>query len=310
MADEESAALRHLLAACQPLLLKSKRSTWLERCRHQNHTEDQISALRKACLIVSARLARDPTDHGTRALLAGMLSSLHSHASFANLGAMAEQISSVDIDEDKFMSSLEDKLFGDGRKNEALVNQFDSVVARMKEKAKEEQKPVMSENSRDCNTPKPYSTDAFTTAKKMIDPAQLKSAAQRRNLGGKRWANIKDEGADELNEVKTEFGYYNLTKAPVLKNQPSNNQLKKTLSDVPANPPQQQQPSKDEPIDERLQGIEPRLIEMIRNEIMTRVDSITWDRIAGLEHAKKTIFEIVIWPMLRPYLQCMYRLTI
>ena len=56
----------------------------------------------------------------------------------------------------------------------------------------------------------------------------------------------------------------------------------------------------DEPIDERLAGIEPRLIEMIRNEIMHRVDNISWESIAGLEHAKSSIKEIVVWPMLRP----------
>lgn len=59
-------------------------------------------------------------------------------------------------------------------------------------------------------------------------------------------------------------------------------------------------PAPEEPVDERLANIEPRLVEMIRNEIMSRVDDITWDDIAGLEHAKKSIFEIVIWPMLKP----------
>jgi len=29
--------------------------------------------------------------------------------------------------------------------------------------------------------------------------------------------------------------------------------------------------------------------------------AITWDDIAGLEFVKKTVKEIVIWPMLRPY---------
>ena len=29
--------------------------------------------------------------------------------------------------------------------------------------------------------------------------------------------------------------------------------------------------------------------------------AIAWDDIAGLEFAKKTIKEIVVWPMLRPY---------
>ena len=32
---------------------------------------------------------------------------------------------------------------------------------------------------------------------------------------------------------------------------------------------------------------------------------INWDDIAGLEFAKSTIQEIVIWPMLRPYV-CYY----
>ena len=29
-------------------------------------------------------------------------------------------------------------------------------------------------------------------------------------------------------------------------------------------------------------------------------NKVEWDDIAGLEHAKKAIQEIVIWPMLRP----------
>lgn len=28
---------------------------------------------------------------------------------------------------------------------------------------------------------------------------------------------------------------------------------------------------------------------------------VCWEDIAGLEHAKKTIKEIIVWPMLRPY---------
>jgi len=29
--------------------------------------------------------------------------------------------------------------------------------------------------------------------------------------------------------------------------------------------------------------------------------AVTWDDIAGLDFVKKTVKEIVIWPMLRPY---------
>jgi fidgetin-like protein 1 len=55
-----------------------------------------------------------------------------------------------------------------------------------------------------------------------------------------------------------------------------------------------------EPVDERLKNIEPKMIEMINNEIMDRMPNIGWEDIAGLNHAKETIKESVIWPMLRP----------
>ena len=42
------------------------------------------------------------------------------------------------------------------------------------------------------------------------------------------------------------------------------------------------------------------MIEMIKNEVLEVTNTITWDDIAGLEHAKNTIEEIVIFPMLRP----------
>jgi len=56
----------------------------------------------------------------------------------------------------------------------------------------------------------------------------------------------------------------------------------------------------DEPVDERLKNIEPKMIELITNEIMDHGPPMTWEDIAGLEFAKKTIKEIVVWPMLRP----------
>lgn len=55
-----------------------------------------------------------------------------------------------------------------------------------------------------------------------------------------------------------------------------------------------------EPTDERLKNIEPKMIELIKNEIMDSGNPISWDDIAGLEHAKQIIKEIVVFPMLRP----------
>ena len=42
------------------------------------------------------------------------------------------------------------------------------------------------------------------------------------------------------------------------------------------------------------------MVELIENEIMDQSAPVSWSDIAGLEFAKKTIQEIVVWPMLRP----------
>lgn len=54
------------------------------------------------------------------------------------------------------------------------------------------------------------------------------------------------------------------------------------------------------PVDERLKNLEPKMIELIMNEIMDHGPPVNWDDIAGVEFAKATIKEIVVWPMLRP----------
>ncbi|KAK5672818.1 putative 26S proteasome subunit yta6 [Batrachochytrium dendrobatidis] len=76
--------------------------------------------------------------------------------------------------------------------------------------------------------------------------------------------------------------------SPMLGNK-SNSSSQKSIPDSPP-----------ELIDERLKNIDPQMIETIRNEIMDHLPQVSWDDIAGLEHAKKSIQEIVVWPMLRP----------
>ncbi|CAF5169685.1 unnamed protein product, partial [Rotaria magnacalcarata] len=46
--------------------------------------------------------------------------------------------------------------------------------------------------------------------------------------------------------------------------------------------------------------IDPKLIEMITSEIMELNLTTTWTDIAGLTDAKRSITEIVVWPMQRP----------
>lgn len=47
-------------------------------------------------------------------------------------------------------------------------------------------------------------------------------------------------------------------------------------------------------------NVEPKLVEMILNEVLDKSPGVEWDDIAGLEFAKKNIMEAVVWPMLRP----------
>ena len=41
--------------------------------------------------------------------------------------------------------------------------------------------------------------------------------------------------------------------------------------------------------DERYKNLDPRMVEMIENEIMEKQPNIKWDDISGLEKAKKII---------------------
>lgn len=56
----------------------------------------------------------------------------------------------------------------------------------------------------------------------------------------------------------------------------------------------------EEVIDERLKNIDPKMVQLILSEIMDSGDTISWEDIAGLEFAKNSIQEAVVWPMLRP----------
>jgi SpoVK/Ycf46/Vps4 family AAA+-type ATPase len=38
----------------------------------------------------------------------------------------------------------------------------------------------------------------------------------------------------------------------------------------------------------------------IESEVLSSSPNVKWDDIAGLDFAKRTIMEIIIWPLLRP----------
>ncbi|KAA8499250.1 Fidgetin-like protein 1 [Porphyridium purpureum] len=49
-----------------------------------------------------------------------------------------------------------------------------------------------------------------------------------------------------------------------------------------------------------IPNVEPRLVEVIMNEVLESKPGVDWDDIAGLVFAKKCVMEAVIWPMQRP----------
>ncbi|KAK9862856.1 hypothetical protein WJX84_000805 [Apatococcus fuscideae] len=53
---------------------------------------------------------------------------------------------------------------------------------------------------------------------------------------------------------------------------------------------------------EALQKLDPNILELVCNEIMDSSSLVQWDDIAGQEHAKAMVQEVVVWPMLNPHL--------
>lgn len=56
----------------------------------------------------------------------------------------------------------------------------------------------------------------------------------------------------------------------------------------------------DDELPEELQHLEKAMVEKIMQEVQQRGDPVTFDQIAGLEFAKKSVVEVVCWPMERP----------
>ena len=52
--------------------------------------------------------------------------------------------------------------------------------------------------------------------------------------------------------------------------------------------------------DEKYKNLDPKLVEQIEGEILEKTSDVSWNDIAGLEYAKKTIQEMIILPLIRP----------
>ena len=82
-------------------------------------------------------------------------------------------------------------------------------------------------------------------------------------------------------------------KPPVKNNQNQNNHSAAPRS-------YSENPEGEEEMDPRYKNIDPKMVELIQNEIMDAGQAVEWDDIAGLEFAKDTVKEIVVFPLLRP----------
>ena len=85
-------------------------------------------------------------------------------------------------------------------------------------------------------------------------------------------------------------------------NKSNNNNQQSAISKVLMSNPNlpQLDESKQAELEEKLKGFDEKMIEFIQSEILSSSPDVQWDDIAGLEFAKKTIKEIIIWPMLKP----------
>lgn len=132
---------------------------------------------------------------------------------------------------------------------------------------------LLQSSEDDCEAPRPK-TKCFKTARDELSVQQAKNnrAAQRKTLGGK--ASVNSQFMCPLRREKERAA----------QGQDMYNSEADTM----------------EVEDERLKNVEPKMIELIKNEIMDSKATVSWDDIAGLEYAKKIIKEVIVYPMLRP----------
>ncbi len=123
------------------------------------------------------------------------------------------------------------------------------------------------------------------------------------NLNNKNTRPIENENNNINNANKT--GTYKKFNPPIKSNA---NEQKKIYDDNR----NKDKGEKDKELDEKLKGFDKnviflnilnyisQLIEFIESEILSYNPNVKWEDIAGLQFAKKTIKEIIIWPLLRP----------
>ncbi|PSN40339.1 Fidgetin-like protein 1 [Blattella germanica] len=148
------------------------------------------------------------------------------------------------------------------------------------------------QRQRVASDPREQATNVFRTARDELGIQNMKKWA---NKGHDNTSYYASDGANSIGPKRslgTRRGVMNKFVPPVRPNIEN--------AAFNGNQGQKQWEQSETEVDERLKNIDPKMVELIRSEIMDIGTTVTWDDIAGLEYAKATIQEVVVWPLLRP----------
>ncbi|CAD7004487.1 unnamed protein product [Ceratitis capitata] len=207
-----------------------------------------------------------------------------------------EDIIDVDVEEAQPRSSIMN--FLQPRKN---PNHCKGVIAKNNSNRNEGGEAL---NCDSMNSVTPNIDNTFKTAREML----ISKSVQKQNPGIET-ENATIKGSVNNNNRKDVPVYFNygITKKmlgsrrtirsgfvlPVAKDSMSMNPSPPLNSSPPLS-------SSPEEVDDRLINIDPKMVDLIKNEIMHKYKPMNWDDIAGLEYVKSIIKEAVVYPILRP----------
>uniref|UniRef100_A0A1B6C0I8 AAA+ ATPase domain-containing protein n=1 Tax=Clastoptera arizonana TaxID=38151 RepID=A0A1B6C0I8_9HEMI len=163
---------------------------------------------------------------------------------------------------DTFLRTVEDRVFGGQKRSQSIENKY---IKRHKNEDNIQEKA------------QPENPSMFRTASIELKLQNFKKYKQTGGEHGINECNKKSLGSRNRS-VNSKF-------IPPVKQQDSDECYEDTEKDK---------------LDERLQLIDPKMVELIQSEIIDSRVGIDWNDIAGLNFAKTTLQEIVVLPMLRP----------
>ncbi|XP_040602586.1 fidgetin-like protein 1 isoform X2 [Mesocricetus auratus] len=147
-----------------------------------------------------------------------------------------------------------------------------------------------SSKTEDSDQREDNSLPTFKTAKEQLWADQKKKCHQSQHVSKSSYGGVKKSlGAGKWRGVSGKF-------VPPVSKEDGDEQGERAK----CKPMRAESTETAHPVDDHLKNVEPKMIELIRNEIMDHGPPVHWEDIAGVEYAKTTIKEIVVWPMMRP----------